>query len=71
MITDDTLHDLPLGRRVAILRANANITQNQLAHSLEVCSQSISRAENKNRISGDLAIRLARFFKRPVDVFYE
>lgn len=57
---------------VKVERARASVTQEQLAASLSVSRQTIHAIETGKYVpSTTLALKIARFFKKPVEEIFE
>lgn len=57
--------------KISELRKEKNITQSQLANELGVSRQTIiSLEDNKNNISLDLAIKISKFFNKPIEQIF-
>lgn len=57
--------------KISELRKEKNITQSQLANELGVSRQTIiSLEDNKNNISLDLAMKISKFFNKPIEQIF-
>ncbi|MEZ4854487.1 helix-turn-helix transcriptional regulator [Flavobacterium sp.] len=55
-----------------VLRAIKNISQEELAHQIEVSRQTINAMEKGKYVPSTLlALKLARYFKKPVEAIFE
>jgi len=61
-----------LTNRIKVLRAEKNLTQQQLAEAIGVIRQTvIAMEQNKYQPSVVLALRLAEFFEVPVEKIFQ
>ncbi|TPK82028.1 helix-turn-helix transcriptional regulator [Mesorhizobium sp. B2-4-17] len=64
--------DLHVGRQVALVRVQSDISQTQLARSIGISFQQLQKYENaKNRVSASMLYEIARSLGVPVSRFFE
>ena len=64
--------DLYVGRQVAVVRIQSDVTQAELARAVRVSPQQLQKYENgKNRISASMLFEIATFLGVPVSRFFE
>jgi transcriptional regulator with XRE-family HTH domain len=64
--------DLYVGRQVAAVRVQSDVTQAELARAVRISPQQLQKYENgKNRVSASMLFEIATFLGVPVSRFFE